>query len=119
MNTKTELLSINFNSNDNDEIKFYFEKINKIYTISIADNHKNIYSNYKKDYEDFPTQEEVFEILVNFDIEENGEGLLLSILGEIDIDTIEGFENEVTVSIDIYPDLSKMFKNYLKNNGFN
>lgn len=119
MNTKIELLSINFNSNDNDEIKFYYEKINNIYTISIEDNHKNIYSNYKKDYDNFPTQEEVFEILCNFDIEEEGEGLLISILSEIDIDTIERFENEVNVSNDVFPDLMEMFKNHLKNNGFN
>jgi len=118
MNTKTELLSINFNSNQNDEIKFFHEKINGIYIISISDNHENVYSNYKKDYENFPTQEEVFEILSNFDIEGEGEGLLLSILGEIGIDTNEGFENEVNISNDIFPDLMEMFKDYLKNNGF-
>ena len=119
MYTKTELISITFNSNHNDEIKIFYEKINSIYTISILDNHKNIYSNYKRDYEDFPTQEEVFEILSNFDIEGEGEGLLLSILVEIGIDTTVGFENEVNISNEIFPDLMEMFKNYLKNNGFN
>ena len=115
---KIELVDIFFNSYFGDTMKILGTVYKKYILVSVHDENDGKYVGFKNIYQSMPNEDEVFNILIDFDNYDGGQGLLLSSLTEMDIKTLQDALSYIDISSQQYPNLERRFKEYLISIGF-
>lgn len=115
---ETEFARISLASTTGDVFSLRIKKEKKSFMVTIVDEYNTNFIEYESEYDQIPTQGEVFDIITDMNNEPESQPYWLAIIEENGFETIEQITDFIQLDSNIYPNLNELFVNYLIENGF-
>ena len=114
-----EFVRISLASTTGDVFSLRIKKEKKSFVVTIVDEYETKFTDYENEYDNIPTQGEVFDIITDMNNESDSQPYWLAIIEQNGFDSIEEITDFMQIDSNIYPDLNELFKDYLVDNNFN
>ena len=114
-----EFARISLASTTGDVYSLRIKKEKKSFVVTIVNEYNTEFIDYKRDYEQIPTQGEVSDIIWNMNNEPDSQYYWLAIIEQNGFETIDQITDFIQIDSNIYSDLNELFEDYLIDNNFN
>jgi hypothetical protein len=113
-----EFVRINLASTTGDVYSLRIKKEKTSYVITIVDEYQTVFTDYENEYDQIPTQGEIFDVIIKMNNGFDVESYWLPIIELNELDSIEQITDFIQFDSNMYPYLNDLFIDYLKRTGF-
>lgn len=117
-NGELEFVRISLASTTGDVYSLRIREEDGAFQVNILDEYETKFVDFQDEFDQIPTQGEVFDIIVYMNDNFNAQPHLLAIIEDNDFKKIDEITNFIQIDSTIYPDLNELFVHFLTEYGF-